>query len=625
MLKKILLVENYASSGNSLQHFLEELGYNVYPALLSDKSDFKKIEEDPKDLIFSYVTEDSPREFVAYNEELASRLNVPVIYFCDKKNGYNIFNAFSVEPHRIVTSQMKVQELGNVIDKVWLQHKNTRLNRQADAQKFNSFNFLSQGAIATDTIGSVVFLNSSASNITGYTPLEVMGKKLKDIFPLSSIPQKSNNIFAAMNGEIALNSSGYAVITCKKGTFKTIEYNYDPFYETDGLPSGAILTFRDVTEKLRNEKEVSLKFEFAIQHSHDIIFMTDKCCNINYVNPRFEEFYGYSKEEVIGLNADLLKSGMMSEDFYREFEENLLAGKNINEEFINKTKSGDFVTVEESTSPIYDWDNKIAGYICIQRDITEKKQNEELLRRAYDKAEESDKLKTAFLNQMSHEIRTPLNSILGFMSLMEEELVNKGIGDLVMYFNSINRSSIRLQRTIEDILAMSSIQIGNYYTSLSRINLDSILQLLMKDFSSLAAEKNLAFTLENNSAEAAIDGDSYTIIQSFQHLIDNALKFTNKGEVRISIYDKDGLTCVDISDTGIGISKEYMEKLFKPFTQEEIGYNRRYDGNGLGLAITKEYLRMNYADVYVKSEKGKGSTFTVVFYGPEGEGYTKFE
>ncbi|MCU7524576.1 MAG: PAS domain-containing sensor histidine kinase [Ignavibacteria bacterium] len=619
MLKKILLVENYASSGNGLQHFLEELGYKVYPALLSDKSDFEKIEKDPKDLIFSYVTEDAPKEFVAYNEELASRLNVPVMYFCDKKNGHNIFSSFSVDSQRIVSSQIKIQDLGNVIDKVWLEHKKDRLNRQAEAQKYNSFNFLSQGAIATDAKGLVIFLNSAASKITGYTPSEAMGRMLRDIFPLSSIPQKSNNLFVVMNGEVSLNSSGYAVITCRKGTFKTIEYNYDPIYEAGRSSQGAILTFRDVTEKLRKEKEDSLKFEFAIQHSHDIIFMTDKGGSINYVNPRFEEFYGYSKEEVLGGNAELLKSGMMSEEFYKEYEEKLLAGKNINEEFINKIKSGDFVTVEESTSPIYDWDNKIAGYICIQRDVTEKKQNDELLRRAYDKAEESDKLKTAFLNQMSHEIRTPLNSILGFMSLMEEELVNKGIGDLVLYFNSINRSSMRLQRTIEDILAMSSIQIGNYYTSLSKINLESVLQLLMKDFSSLASEKNLGFRLENNSAEAVVDGDSYTIIQSFQHVIDNALKFTNEGEVKISIYDKDGLTCVDVSDTGIGISKEYMEKLFKPFSQEEIGYNRRYDGNGLGLAITKEYLRMNHADVYVKSEKGKGSTFTFVFYGPESE------
>ncbi|MCU7495301.1 MAG: PAS domain-containing sensor histidine kinase [Ignavibacteria bacterium] len=612
MLRKILLVENYASSGNGLQHFLEELGYEVYPALLSDKSDIEKTDNDPKDLIFSCVTEDCRREFVAFSEELATRLDVPVIYYYERKNGKDIFSTTSVEPQRIILAPLRVEQLSSTIDKVCAQHKKTGQKIPAQSEKYAAFDCLGFGAIATDTEGRVIFINSAASRITGYTHQEANGRPLKEILKLSSIPDKANSLIAAIQGQISLNSSGYAVITSHEGVFKTIEYNFDPI---GGLSSGAVFTFKDVTEKLRKEKEVSLRFEFAIQHSHDIIFMTGRDYVIGYVNPQFEKFYGYSKNEVIGQSANLLRSGMLPEEFYRNFEENLLSGKNINEELVNKTKSGDFVTVEESTSPIYDWDNKIAGYITIQRDITEKKQSEELLRRAYDKAEESDKLKTAFLNQMSHEIRTPLNSILGFMSLMEEELVNKGIGDLVMYFNSINRSSMRLQRTIEDILAMSSIQIGNYYTSLTKINLENVLQLLMKDFSSLAAEKKLGLSLENKARDAIIDGDSYTIVQSFQHLIDNALKFTQKGEVKVTIYESDGLTCADITDTGIGISKEYMEKLFKPFSQEEIGYNRRYDGNGLGLAITKEYLRMNHADVYVQSEKGKGSKFTVVFFG----------
>lgn len=616
MLKKILLVENYTSSGNGLQHFLEELGYTVYPALLSDKSDFEKIEKDSKDLIFSCVTEDCPQEFVAYNEELASRLDVPVIYFYDKKNGHNIFHSSSVEPHRIIISPLKAKELSYTIDKVWLHHKQNGAGASIKSPRFDSLNYLSYGAIAADENGCIVFLNSAAEAITGFNKAEALGKLLQEIFRISSVPGKAHSVIAEIHQQISVNSSGYAVITCKQGTYKTVDFNYDPVIETDGSQAGAVLSFRDVTAKLKKEKENSLKLEFAIQHSHDIIFMTDRDGIINYVNPQFEKFYGYSKEEVIGSTARVLKSGMMPEQFYKDLWANLLAGQNINEELVNKTKSGSFVTVEQSSSPIYDWDNNIAGFISIQRDVTEKKQNEELLRRAYDKAEESDKLKTAFLNQMSHEIRTPLNSILGFMSLMEEELVNKGISDLVLYFNSINRSSMRLQRTIEDILAMSSIQIGNYYTSVTRINLESVLQLLMNDFKSLAIEKKLGLSLENRSKTAAIDGDSYTVIQSFQHLIDNALKFTNKGEVKVTIFDKDGFVCVSVSDTGIGISKEYRENLFKPFSQEEMGYNRRYDGNGLGLAITKEYLRLNHADIYVESEKGSGSTFTIVFYGP---------
>lgn len=356
------------------------------------------------------------------------------------------------------------------------------------------------------------------------------------------------------------------------------------------------------------------RFKIAIQHSHEIIFMTDYDGVINYVNPEFEKFYGYSKEEIVGKTPRIIKSGMMSDTFYQNFWHKLRTGQNCDEEMVNQTRRGQYITVMASVSPFYDEANNITGFISIQRDITEQKRNEEITRRALDRAEESDNLKTAFLNQMSHEIRTPLNSILGFMSIMEEELVSKGNTHLIQYFASINRSAARLQRTIEDILSMSSIQIGNFYTSSTRINLEEVIRLLMEDFKSLAEEKNLDFVFYNKSRNSYVTADSYSIINSFQHLIDNALKFTNKGKVEITIYDQDENLCVAVKDTGIGISKEYMDKLFKPFTQEEVGYNRRYDGNGLGLALTKEYLRLNHAQIYVQSEKGTGTTFTVTFY-----------
>lgn len=356
------------------------------------------------------------------------------------------------------------------------------------------------------------------------------------------------------------------------------------------------------------------RFKIAIQHSHEIIFMTDHDGIINYINPEFEKFYGYTKQEVIGKTPRILKSGMMTEEFYSNFWDRLRAGQNCDEEMVNRTRRGQFITVLASVSPFYDDSNNITGFISIQRDITEQKRNEEITRRALDRAEESDNLKTAFLNQMSHEIRTPLNSILGFMSIMEEELVSKGNTHLVQYFASINRSASRLQRTIEDILSMSSIQIGNFYTSSTRINLEEVIRLLMEDFKSLAEEKNLEFSFCNKAKSCFVSADSYSIINSFQHLIDNALKFTNKGKVEITIFEEDDNLCVAVKDTGIGISKDYMDKLFKPFTQEEVGYNRRYDGNGLGLALTKEYLRLNHAQIYVESEKGSGTTFKVVFY-----------
>ncbi|MDP4174352.1 MAG: PAS domain-containing sensor histidine kinase [Bacteroidota bacterium] len=474
---------------------------------------------------------------------------------------------------------------------------------------------ISDALIITDTEGCILFVNPAAEEMTGFSQKESLGKDLKVVFLLSGNDLTSKELILNLSiANPALVKAEYGILTDRSGNVKQIEFNFGKLLDESNNFSGVIITFRDIPEKIRRRLEEKSKLEFAIQHSGEVIFMTDIKGIINYANPMFMEFYGFSRQEVIGATPAIIKSGFMSCEFYSQFWHEILSGKSNNYEIVNRTKSENFVTIQQSASPIFDIDNKISGFISIQRDITEKKQNEDLLRRALDKAEESDKLKTAFLNQMSHEIRTPLNSILGFMSLMEEELINKGITDLALYFDSVNRSSLRLQRTIEDILAMSSIQIGNYYTSATKLNLRSIIELLLNDYRSLAQEKNIEIVFSLKIDLPVIYGDSYTVIQSFQHLIDNAFKFTSKGKVTITVYGNDDSISVDVEDTGIGISKEYMDNLFKPFSQEDIGYNRRYDGNGLGLAITKEYLRLNHANISVKSEKGIGTIFTVTFY-----------
>lgn len=457
--------------------------------------------------------------------------------------------------------------------------------------------------------GEILFINKEYLKLFNVTCLEIDTKNVADFYDVSNTVNLSEILFS-------ITADGHwegEIFERINDVLLNLKIDSRLVHSEDGASDYIIRFAQNISiEKKLKEGE---RFKIAIQHSHEIIFMTDSDGVINYINPEFEKFYGYSKDEVIGKTPRILKSGMMSESFYNDFWQKLRSGQNCDEEMVNQTRRGQFITVMASISPFYDDSNNITGFISIQRDITEQKRNEEITRRALDRAEESDNLKTAFLNQMSHEIRTPLNSILGFMSIMEEEMISKGNTHLVQYFASINRSASRLQRTIEDILSMSSIQIGNFYTSATRINLEEVIRLLMEDFKSLSEEKGLEFVFYNRSKSCFVTADSYSIINSFQHLIDNALKFTNKGKVEITIYEQDENLCVAVKDTGIGISKDYMDKLFKPFTQEEVGYNRRYDGNGLGLALTKEYLRLNHAQIYVESEKGTGTTFTVVFYG----------
>lgn len=250
------------------------------------------------------------------------------------------------------------------------------------------------------------------------------------------------------------------------------------------------------------------------------------------------------------------------------------------------------------------------------RDITELKLTEQDLKEALIKAEESKKLKEYFLAQISHEIRSPLNVIVGYSDLLTEELKNSERSDLLSILSSVKNNSKRLYRTFDLLLNMSQIQASGYDARIAKIDLFALLTSIQTEYASLAEEKGLQLILTNNIEENSfVFCDHYSITQVFINLIDNAIKYTKQGSVEIKIYRESENINVDIIDTGKGMSNEYMDKLFVPFTQEEMGYTRRFDGTGLGLAIVKSFANLNNAKIRFTSEQGKGTTFTVVLNG----------
>ena len=250
------------------------------------------------------------------------------------------------------------------------------------------------------------------------------------------------------------------------------------------------------------------------------------------------------------------------------------------------------------------------------KEIIERKVIEKELIIAKEKAEGSEKLKSEFLAQMSHEIRSPVNTILNFADLVKEVIEIEQDEIIKESFESIQNAGERIVRTIDLILNMSELQTGNYKCIFIEIDLKkSVLERLHSEFSYKAKKKNIDLLLKIEAKKLFLIADEYSVTQIFVNLIDNAIKYTPEGkvEIRAFINDSDKIT-IEISDTGIGMSEEYMKNIFIPFNQEQKGYSRQYEGNGLGLALVKKYCEMNNAEISVKSEKGKGSTFTVVFF-----------
>ena len=274
-------------------------------------------------------------------------------------------------------------------------------------------------------------------------------------------------------------------------------------------------------------------------------------------------------------------------------------------------RDGQIIDVEVTAIPII-YDGKEAVQI-VAIDITERKKTEAALIAAKERAEQSDKLKDAFIANISHEIRTPLNVIMGYSNLIRSEFEDRIAEDEEIFFESIKAGGDRLMRTVEHILNISSIQVGTFELRPELIEVNSRIHRFVNDMRPLADAKSLTLEFESELPSAVINVDPYCFDQALTNLMDNAIKFTHEGGVKVTVYRDDQRVCIDITDTGIGISAEYLPKVFSTFSQEVTGYTRPFEGLGLGLALTKRYVEMNNGMVTVKSRKGKGTTFTLQF------------
>ncbi len=246
--------------------------------------------------------------------------------------------------------------------------------------------------------------------------------------------------------------------------------------------------------------------------------------------------------------------------------------------------------------------------------VIERKRVEQELIISKEKAEQSDKLKTEFLAQMSHEIRSPMNAIISFANILREELDEKITPDLKEYFDGIDSAGHRLIRTVDMILNSSELQIGTYEPIFTEIALlGEIITRIENDFNIPLTEKGLKYNFISNINEAIVHGDKYTIYQLFVNLVDNAIKYTKQGSILMKVEKNEQLIKVSIEDTGIGMSEEFMTKMYLPFTQEERGYSRSYEGSGLGLSLVKKYCDLNGITIEAESKKGIGTKFTLIF------------
>ncbi|HEX4585466.1 MAG TPA: response regulator [Burkholderiaceae bacterium] len=409
---------------------------------------------------------------------------------------------------------------------------------------------------------------------------------------------------------------------------RTYEVRKMALFHPDGRRRALIVIGRDVTDQLRAENMLR-KLSLAVEQIPESILITDTDARIEYVNEAVTRISGYSPQELLGRNANMLSSGSTPRESFAAMWDTLRAGHTWRGEFCNRRKNGTEYVDFAIITPIRQSDGSISHYLSLQEDITERKrlgaeldrhrhhlqelvrERTEQLNEALAQAEAANRAKSAFLANMSHEIRTPLNAISGLAHLVKLEGVTASQAE---WLQKLEQASTHLLEIIDEVLDLSKIEAGKLTLSEDRIELTALAESVASMLTDRIRGKGLDLRVHTELFPDSLTGDSKRLKQALLNYADNAVKFTERGGIslRTRKFSETADSLVvrfEVADSGIGIAAADLPKLFEPFEQADNSATRRYGGSGLGLAITRRLAQLMGGEVGVESRVGVGSTF----------------
>jgi PAS domain S-box-containing protein len=504
---------------------------------------------------------------------------------------------------------------------------------------FNSANF---SIIATDEKGVIQLFNVGAERMLGYTAADVLDK----ITPADiSDPQEVIARAKALSVELSTPiTPGFEALVFKAS--RGIEDIYELTYiRKDGsrFPAvvsvtalrdnqsaiiGYLLIGTDNTARKQVEAEQKLLDQrlrdqqfytrSLIESNIDALMTTDPSGIITDVNKQMEALTGCTRDELIGAP---FKNYFTDPERAEAGIKLVLSEKKVTDyELTARARDGKKTVVSYNATTFYDRDRKLQGVFAAARDVTERKRLDQTLQDTNVKlesakfaAEKANLAKSDFLSSMSHELRTPLNAIIGFSTLALNTDLSPKQHD---YIRKISDSGVSLLDIINGILDFSKIEAGKLEMEQTLFRLDDALSSVIAVVEQKAIDKRIELLLDvSPEIPQQLVGDSLRLCQVSTNLVGNAIKFTEKGEVELTVTSQErtaGRTKLQFSvrDTGIGLPPEHLAKLFQPFTQADGSTTRRFGGTGLGLSISKRLVEMMGGDIWAESEPGTGSTFS---------------
>lgn len=370
---------------------------------------------------------------------------------------------------------------------------------------------------------------------------------------------------------------------------------------------------------------------------HTIVSITDVDGNITYANKKFLDATGFSSEELLGRKHDIINSGFHDKEYFRDMWNTISAGDVWHGEILNRSKSGRELWVNTTIVPFMDEVGKTYEYVGIRTDVTEMKMVEreledkarslkqmsdhleELVKQRTSELEEANRqlqylsnMKSELVSVVSHELRTPLTSIKSFAGILRDDIEQIDIDTQKHYLSIINEESDRLGRLINDLLDLQKMDSGKAHWKDKQIDLVEVLEKSVEFFESLYRDKKLGLQLSVGQKPCLVCLDADRIRQLVDNLLSNALKFTEEGQVVVEMATTASEVKMTVTDSGIGIPADEIEKVFESFHQVDSSDIRKTRGSGLGLAICREIVKHYQGRIWVDSTLGVGSRFNIV-------------
>ncbi|GGQ47812.1 hypothetical protein GCM10010166_14880 [Couchioplanes caeruleus subsp. azureus] len=458
--------------------------------------------------------------------------------------------------------------------------------------------------------GTIVSWNPAAERIYGYPADRIIGQSLAVLFPPDARHQFDDIMRRVTAGETVYEPDATRVRS--DGKLVHLSVTISPLRDSNGVVTGAASIGHDITSLRRAEK----RFRQLLLSAPDAIIVADAVGTIRLVNQQTERMFGYTADELVGSNIDVLIPQASGQQYvkdrqaYMEAPDVRMVGHGEGQQICGRRSDGTTFPVEISLAPL-DTDEGVLVSAAV-RDITRRKKTEQALAAARDEALAAARVKSEFVAMVSHEIRTPMNGVIGLTRL----LLDTPLAPVQRRYGESIRSSARaLLAIINDILDFSKIEAGKITITPHDFDLGNLVEEVAHAAAAAARDKDLEIiTYYPADLTDSVRGDEGRIRQVLLNLAGNAVKFTHRGEVTIRVdHDSAGdahhqLT-FSVADTGIGIHQDQVSRLFEPFTQADGSTSREYGGTGLGLSISRQLVELMGGRLEVESTPGQGSRF----------------